>query len=454
MLSTHFHTYRDLKFGERAKAYVDSVTVRDRYTISRPYAKWVTVLHEDRDFAAIQVKADALLVASIDGVAANEYAAFVNRLEDIPAQTKNEQVEQTYADWIQSDPESALPFLVRGQYYIDRAWEARGTGFSDTVSEEQFELLFNWLGKARVDLERAYKMNPKDPASSTHLIVVAMGSQLGKEIEQRYFSNAIESMAYYVSAYSAMLSCLQPKWGGSRESAKNFVETSLEQFDTNPMIVTIQDSLLYQQRHYEDGSEDILKRLDVAQDMISKYRILRDLYPTHKGINLKCFIWARRVDDYKLQFDAASTIGDTYIYSTSFKSLESYHYGRINAIRNYAKTTEGEERIRLYKELIEMAPKWPTPLSDIGGVFWNDGNKEQAFRYYENAAQLGSNYFWMYRTLAREAMRTRRYEDALKYIERGEPLIKKDIDRQRFSILRSETEKAIERERSRAGLRK
>src|SRR5688500_13843108 len=108
-------------------------------------------LHEAlaaRDWAAAQ----AILSAPMS----NDDRAF--RL-DIAAKVPGVQ------DWIEGpvrdDPGSVLPRLVQGAHAVRWAWEARGSGKSETVSEQQWKVWFRRLKLAEDCLDEVVAKDPK-----------------------------------------------------------------------------------------------------------------------------------------------------------------------------------------------------------------------------------------------------------------------------------------------------
>lgn len=56
---------------------------------------------------------------------------------------------------------------VRGEYYVTHAWQARGRGWADTVTEEGARLFYERLDEAQSALEQAYAANPSGQGHRT-----------------------------------------------------------------------------------------------------------------------------------------------------------------------------------------------------------------------------------------------------------------------------------------------
>lgn len=72
-------------------------------------------------------------------------------------------------------PESAVGRLVEGEWYIRRAWDARGSDVASTVSADACALFKERLEKARECLLKAAELDREDPTPFATLQTVAMG---------------------------------------------------------------------------------------------------------------------------------------------------------------------------------------------------------------------------------------------------------------------------------------
>ena len=124
-------------------------------------------------------------------------------------------------------PDSALGNLIKGNYYIHSAWDARGGGKANTVSNEGWILFFERLDKARIVLERAAQQDAEDPCPLATLQTVGMGSQLERTIIDKWFLEAISRDRFNQQAHYRKLFALCEKWGGSHQEMYNFARQTL-----------------------------------------------------------------------------------------------------------------------------------------------------------------------------------------------------------------------------------
>ncbi|MBN1983593.1 MAG: hypothetical protein JW795_18805 [Chitinivibrionales bacterium] len=68
--------------------------------------------------------------------------------------------EKIVNDYCLKFPDSPWPYIVRGEFYVWYAWEARGTGYASTVTSEGWNLLYQRLEQALHDYQNAAKIRP------------------------------------------------------------------------------------------------------------------------------------------------------------------------------------------------------------------------------------------------------------------------------------------------------
>ncbi len=119
--------------------------------------------------------------------------------------------------WVAARPTSGAALLVRGLARIHWAWQARGTGWGHTVSDEAARLMRRRLEEARSDLVRAADLDPKGALAPAALITVAMGLGADRAEAMSHFERATQADPTSAAPYERMVTYLLPKWHGSRD---------------------------------------------------------------------------------------------------------------------------------------------------------------------------------------------------------------------------------------------
>jgi len=188
------------------------------------------------------------------------------------------------AEAIRSQP-NADPWLremATGSAGIEAAWQARGGGWADTVTDEGWKTFARELRGAYGHLVEAWKLHPDYPEAPTELIRVAMGGEAGRgETPRLWFDRAVAGQFDYWPAYSALLMALLPRWGGSHDAMYQFGLECLatKRFDT--VVPEVLFTAVWEMSE-GDGATDIWTQADVYDNLRTLYEgILAD--PTCVG---------------------------------------------------------------------------------------------------------------------------------------------------------------------------
>ncbi|GAA2593217.1 hypothetical protein GCM10010435_85230 [Winogradskya consettensis] len=195
--------------------------------------------------------------------------------------------------WVAAEPHSALPFLVKGSHAAGWAWQARGNGGADTVSQEQFAVFFRRLKVAEDALDDAIARDPDNPIAWTELIHTAVGRQLGLEEAERRFEQVIARNRWHRGAYHVLLQQKCAKWGGSDELALDFARRTVAAMpDGNPL------GTLIAWAHFEIAAqisgEDYLARPEVVAEVhaAANRSIFHPAFPRTPGFQSSFGIFA------------------------------------------------------------------------------------------------------------------------------------------------------------------
>jgi len=169
---------------------------------------------------------DFYLVALADGVYAKQPSQFLDRILGVITQglplTEAERLVAGVADQPDQLPAWAVE-LMKGFLSSRAGWEARGSGFANTVTDEGWRQFKAKQIEARDHYIRAYELNPNDCMSASRLIGVAMsGFARPGEDERFWFDRARARQIDCVNAYQTYLWSLRPRWGGSADDIYAF----------------------------------------------------------------------------------------------------------------------------------------------------------------------------------------------------------------------------------------
>lgn len=114
------------------------------------------------------------------------------------------------AEGVELDPWLKTMFLAEIAYR--KAWDARGAGYANTVTEEGWRIYGEEIAKVLPLAEKAYNLRPDLPQSS----LMAMKTCYGDEGRERFWLNRVmSSRPGYLNAHAQYLWGTRPRWGGS-----------------------------------------------------------------------------------------------------------------------------------------------------------------------------------------------------------------------------------------------
>lgn len=152
------------------------------------------------------------------------------RILSIHSSQKNiETVYRTLAPSLAAATPDAPGLLVlKGAYHVHWAWEARGSGTADTVTEEGWRLFRERLAIAEDALTEAYKKDPTDPLAPTEMLTVALGRNQPRDVMETWYRRATAADPDGIDAPVAKANYLEPKWHGSVADVRRFVDELIQ----------------------------------------------------------------------------------------------------------------------------------------------------------------------------------------------------------------------------------
>jgi hypothetical protein len=126
--------------------------------------------------------------------------------------------------WVEAEPNSITAQIALAKSYVGYAWDARGTGFSDNVSESGWKLFSQRLEKAETILERASTLHNKCPEWYVAMQQVAQGQSWDLARAMALYNQAVAFEPGYDLYYRMVAIYLLPKWNGQDGDASQFAE--------------------------------------------------------------------------------------------------------------------------------------------------------------------------------------------------------------------------------------
>lgn len=168
--------------------------------------------------------------------------------------------------WVSARGDTALPYLVRGIYYLAIAYEKRGAYYANRTHAGRFAGMRKFMALSAKDFARALEIDPTEGAAYASLIDIA--NSLGNEEEmQALRGQGLRMAPDSVAIHWDYLRGLEPRWGGSWESLQSYVTSLQAKYADDPRFRFLNghiEQLLAEQLKFAGKHEEALKFIDRA----------------------------------------------------------------------------------------------------------------------------------------------------------------------------------------------
>jgi len=173
--------------------------------------------HGDYQSAELLAK-NVLAQSKLQSFSFHPFNAFINTL----SQGDDPKFLEGLNAWISHTPKSALPYLIRAKYYTNTAWLIRGPDFGDAVPGQHMRAFQESLRRAQDDVRQSIALDPNIPWSYFLLLEISGSCDNSQQLD-KVFRDSVARFPDYYEIYRIKLHYLQPKWGGSVDAMRQFV---------------------------------------------------------------------------------------------------------------------------------------------------------------------------------------------------------------------------------------
>jgi hypothetical protein len=128
--------------------------------------------------------------------------------------------------WVQAEPDNPDAHLVRSRSLMFRAWEVRGTGWSNSVNERSLQEFLRVLELAGTEADAAARLLPADPNPWAQRILLSVPLSADRPAMEEAWREVVRRDPGHREAHDFKLMYLSEKWLGSHEAMYLFARTA------------------------------------------------------------------------------------------------------------------------------------------------------------------------------------------------------------------------------------
>lgn len=129
-----------------------------------------------------------------------------------------------FRKWVAARPQSATARIALAEALVNFAWQARGGGFADTVTEQGWKLMGERLREADAVLKEARGLAEKCPHWWLAAQRVGIGLGWSREVYDKVFAEGVAFEPRYWHASVEKARYLLPRWHGQAGDWERFAE--------------------------------------------------------------------------------------------------------------------------------------------------------------------------------------------------------------------------------------
>ncbi len=276
-------------------------------------------------------------------------------------------------EWVRRRPRSWLAWTCRGNFLISFAWQARGTGYGNSVSEVATRAYTDRLLSARECLEKAQRLNNHQAFSASQLITVCKGLGLDRPTMERYYRQAVLAAPEHPRTADCRLSYLDPKWYGTLKDVIEFSQLLEPAANRYPLMNL---PLVHSFRIVAEAGghfQETMSKPEVWSQVESHYARIFKAYPTEILYHMELAGQASKVGRYDAARREFDLVGDQWIRNGGYATLRDYNNARAFAYAVQAnslmQTNHREEGLTLMEKSYDYRKDDSWVLRQL--AYWN-----------------------------------------------------------------------------------
>jgi hypothetical protein len=244
--------------------------------------------------------------------------------DEVNLRLLSEDLDRAFAT---ADPASAVGDELDGEFYLDDAWCARGSGYANTVTPEGWQLFGERLQHAEKILTALYAKYPQDAMIPSAMMTVVLGEQQPRDQMELWFQRGLQADPDSFRLYMQKRWYLLPRWYGSDDEVWAFGEECAASTNWAAKIPLI---LVEAISDAGDRDPSVYGRPEIWAPLEKVYRAYLERYPDSATYRSRFARNAVQGEHWEVAKEQFKILGDDWDH-TVFKGTE---YAEMTALAN------------------------------------------------------------------------------------------------------------------------
>jgi hypothetical protein len=230
--------------------------------------------------------------------------------------------DRIYHEWTAAKPTSVTARVAYARFLADYAWQARGSGYANTVSKEGWRLFGDRLAAARKVLMDSRALKENDPCWPMRMLTVALGQNWDRPSYDALMAEAHASEPKFWGYDMSRAYSLLPRWHGEPGDWEAFAEKTAARPDG--LGVELYARIVIRQRGFYDN---VFRETKASWPKTKEgLKVLTEKYPDSLGTLSEAALLAAHAQDQPAAKEWFAKIGDRYLPDVFEKPERFVHY--------------------------------------------------------------------------------------------------------------------------------
>ncbi len=229
-------------------------------------------------------------------------------------------------------PKATEPLVLKAKMYVNWAWQARGSGWANTVTPQGWTDMADRLTIANQAIAKSYANDPNDAEGPTQMLSVELGQGKGRPIMEMWYTRAMTANPDGYEACSKKLYYLEPKWYGTPQEMIDFGRQCVKDGNWWGHIPFVLVDAHQEVAEMVPNSSMYYQQAAVWMDVQSVYQPFLERYPEADWAKTAYVKWACRCNQWKTAVMLFDELGDRANVN-EFNGKATYDYWRRKRLR-------------------------------------------------------------------------------------------------------------------------